>query len=137
MWLLARQSAPSKEVQIARADDIELLEPDGASFRSLTKMTAKQRDAALAAGSLALILSDWVDHEFELPATDIPDFGGATPDVAAQSLRQHWGLGELPIKNMVHLLEAIPFLSVCLHRIPSVFCGALSSIQGVGIRRTE
>ena len=93
-------------VEFFDADDIELLDSDGVSFRSMTKMTARQRDAALAAGSLAFVLSDWVDQEFDLPDTDIPDFHGATPDVAAQSLRQHWRLGELPIKNMVHLLEA-------------------------------
>lgn len=88
------------------ADDMELLEPGGASFRSMSKMTARQRDAALAAGSLAFVLSDWVDREFDLPNPDIPRFDGAAPDVAAQSLRQHWSLGELPIKNMVHLLES-------------------------------
>lgn len=93
-------------VEFFEADDVELLEPVGASFRSMTKMTARQRDAALAAGSLALVLNDWVDNEFELPDVDVPDLNGVDPDVAAQSLRQHWSLGELPIKNMVHLLEA-------------------------------
>jgi len=93
-------------IEFLEADDVELLSPEGVSFRSMTKMTAKQRDAAIAAGSIAFVLSDWVDQQFELPDVDIPDFGGAGPDVAAQSLRQHWGLGELPIKNMIHLLES-------------------------------
>lgn len=88
------------------ADDIELLDADGVSFRSMTKMTAKQRDAAVAAGSIAFILSDWVDREFDLPGPDVPDYQGATPEAAALSLRQYWGLGEKPIKNMVHLLES-------------------------------
>lgn len=88
------------------ADDMELLTPDGVSFRSMTKMTAKQRDAAIAAGSVAFVLNDWVDGEFDLPEVDVPDFRSATPEAAALSLRQHWGLGELPIKNMLHLLEA-------------------------------
>jgi Zn-dependent peptidase ImmA (M78 family)/transcriptional regulator with XRE-family HTH domain len=92
--------------EFLEADDIELLTPIGVSFRSMSKMTAKQRDAAVAAGSIAFILSDFVDREFDLPGVDIPDFGGATPDVAAQSLRQYWGLGTLPIKNVVHLLES-------------------------------
>ncbi len=78
----------------------------GVSFRSMTKMTAKQRDAAVAAGSIAFILSDWVDREFDLPPPDVPDYESATPEAAALSLRQHWGLGEKPIKNMVHLLES-------------------------------
>jgi Zn-dependent peptidase ImmA (M78 family) len=91
--------------EFLEADDIELLPAEGVSFRSMTKMTAKQRDAAVAAGSIAFLLSDWVDQTFDLPAPDIPDFGGATPEAAALSLRQQWGLGERPIKNMVHLLE--------------------------------
>jgi Zn-dependent peptidase ImmA (M78 family)/transcriptional regulator with XRE-family HTH domain len=88
------------------ADDIELLDAGGVSFRSMTKMTAKQRDGAVAAGSIAFILSDWVDREFDLPGPDVPDYRGATPEAAALSLRQDWGLGEKPIKNMVHLLES-------------------------------
>jgi Zn-dependent peptidase ImmA (M78 family) len=91
--------------EFLEADDLDVLSPEGVSFRSMTKMTARQRDAAIAAGSIAFILSDWVDREFELPQTDIPDFGGALPETAAQSLRQYWTLGEKPIKNMVHLLE--------------------------------
>lgn len=87
------------------ADDMEVLSPEGVSFRSMTKMTAKQRDAAIAAGSIAYVLSDWVDREYELPSPDIPDFSGATPEAAALTLRQYWALGEKPIKNMLHLLE--------------------------------
>jgi Zn-dependent peptidase ImmA (M78 family) len=87
------------------ADDIEILSVEGVSFRSMTKMTARQRDAAIAAGSIAFVLNDWVDREFDLPEPDIPDFQGVTPEVGAQSLRQYWNLGEKPIKNMVHLLE--------------------------------
>ena len=87
-------------------DDIELLNADGVSFRSMTKMTAKQRDAAVAAGSIAFVLNDWVDQKFDLVDFNVPDYRGATPEAAALSLRQSWGLGEQPIKNMVHLLES-------------------------------
>jgi Zn-dependent peptidase ImmA (M78 family)/DNA-binding XRE family transcriptional regulator len=100
---IARAVGFSKE--FLEADDLEVLSADGISFRSLEKMTARQRDAAIAAGSIAFILNDWVDREFDLPQHDIPDFRGAPAEVAAQSLRHHWGLGEKPIKNMVHLLE--------------------------------
>ena len=79
---------------------------DAASFRSMSGMSARQRDAALAAGSLAFVLTDWVEQRFELPAADLMDFSDERPDVAACSLRQKWGLGERPIKNMVHLLES-------------------------------
>ncbi len=87
-------------------DDIELLNADGVSFRSMSKMTAKQRNAAIAAGSIAFVLNDWVDQKFDLVAPDVPDYRGASPEAAAQSLRQAWGLGVQPIKNMIHLLES-------------------------------
>ena len=80
--------------------------PDTASFRSMSRMTAGQRDAALGAGALAFMLNDWVESRFDLPAPDLLDLRDEQPEVAASVLRQQWGLGERPIKNMVHLLEA-------------------------------
>jgi Zn-dependent peptidase ImmA (M78 family)/DNA-binding XRE family transcriptional regulator len=87
------------------ADDIDVPRTEGVSFRSMTRMTSKQRDAAIAAGALAYLLSDWLEREFDLPDIDLPDLREETPEVAAASLRQYWGLGERPIKNMIHLLE--------------------------------
>jgi len=78
----------------------------GISFRALSTMTAGQRDSALAAGSLAFLLSDWLDGKFDLPLPDLPDQRHQPPQAAAESLRASWGLGERPIRNMVHLLEA-------------------------------
>lgn len=81
--------------------------PQAASFRSLSAMTARERDAALAAGSMAYLFSDWVENRFNLPAPDIPDLGHTrTPSGAARELRQHWGLGEKPLGNMIRLLES-------------------------------
>jgi transcriptional regulator with XRE-family HTH domain len=57
--------------------------PDTASFRSMSRMTAGQRDAALGAGALAFMLNDWVESRFELPAADVPDFRDEQPEVAA------------------------------------------------------
>lgn len=81
------------------------LSADGVSFRSFTKMTARQRDSAIAAGALAVELSEWIDHHFELPPTDIPDLRDVDAGTAAVALRQMWGLGHKPAPNMVHLLE--------------------------------
>jgi Zn-dependent peptidase ImmA (M78 family)/DNA-binding XRE family transcriptional regulator len=113
-------------------DDPEVPTPDIASFRSLSKMTAPQRDSALGAGAIALLLNEWIESRFELPDPDVPDLGregGAsvgvsgdsdshelegypsrsssqTPEAAAEMLRAHWGIGELPVKNMIALLES-------------------------------
>ncbi|BDV36691.1 transcriptional regulator (plasmid) [Methylocystis iwaonis] len=80
--------------------------PKTASFRSMSRMTAGQRDAALGAGALAFMLNDWVETRFDLPAPDLLDLRDEDPETAAATLRQHWRLGERPIKNMVHLLES-------------------------------
>ena len=86
--------------------EVEEIPVDGASFRSMASMTAGQRDAALSAGLLAFELSEWVDERFRLPASDVPRFESYQPEAAADALRARWGLGEKPIRNMVHLLEA-------------------------------
>lgn len=81
--------------------------PEGAvSFRALSKMTARQRDRGLAAGRIAILINEWIEARFALPACDVPTLTGRAPEVAAQELRARWGLGEGPIKSVVHLLEA-------------------------------
>lgn len=88
-------------------DDLDELSPDSASFRALSKMTAGQRDMALGAGAIALLLDEWIEERFELPKADLPDLSREVhPEAAAESVRRSWDLGELPIKNMVHLLES-------------------------------
>lgn len=115
------------------ADDVEELPVEVASFRALTKMTAAQRDIALSAGSVALMLSRWIERKFDLPLPDFPEdyrisandnhkivskqvssegdqFPGLSqrndPESAAEMLRRCWDLGELPIKSMIALLES-------------------------------
>ena len=78
---------------------------EGASFRALSTVTAKLRDQALAAGTLALLLSDWIEERFVLPDTDIPRYQIADPELTAMELRSRWNLGERPIRNVIHLLE--------------------------------
>jgi Zn-dependent peptidase ImmA (M78 family)/plasmid maintenance system antidote protein VapI len=87
-------------------DDIDPIDASAASFRSLSAMTARERDAALAAGSLAYETMDWLKQRFNLPAADLLDLGHVhDPHAAARMLRQHWSIGEKPIANMVKLLE--------------------------------
>lgn len=86
---------------------LETIDANAVSFRSMTKMSAALRNVALGAGSLAIQLNSWLESRFVLPELDLPDFGrDMAPDAAAEALRQHWGLGEQPVRNMVHLLEA-------------------------------
>lgn len=89
-------------------DGPDLDEPplDGSSFRALTTLTARQRDQSLAAGAIAFALSDWIQEKFVLPEPDVPRLQGVSEEMAADAVRAEWGLGEKPIPNMIHLLEA-------------------------------
>lgn len=84
----------------------EPLEPSRANFRSRTKMSHRDRDAALAAGSMACELADFALAKFELPAVSIPSLVGMRADTAADMVRAEWGLGDQPVANVIHLLEA-------------------------------
>lgn len=86
----------------------DLHEPtlETASFRSLARMSAAARDAALASGSMSMFLNDWMERRFELPACALPDLRGEDPETAAMVVRQEWGLGERAVRNTVHLLES-------------------------------
>ena len=87
-------------------DDPEDLDTSIISFRSLTKMSSKERDAAISAGLLGLELVDWVESQFNLPPVNLIDLSYETdPEAAAKSLRQFWGLGEKPIGNLLALVE--------------------------------
>ncbi|EHK57707.1 hypothetical protein MAXJ12_08894 [Mesorhizobium alhagi CCNWXJ12-2] len=86
--------------------DPEDIDTGAVSFRSFSKMSARERDAAVAAGSLGLQLSAWVEDRFSLPAPNLLDLSYETDaEAAAFSLRQFWGLGERPIGNLLALLE--------------------------------
>lgn len=86
--------------------DLETISSKTTSFRSLSRMTASQRHAAEAAGILALALHDWISERFRLPEPSVPRLGpGIDPETAAEVVRAEWELGELPIQNMIHLLE--------------------------------
>ena len=87
-------------------DDCEELKTESVSFRSLSAMTARQRESALAGGRIAFLLDDWVAERFNLPATDLLDLRDETPAAAAAALRNHWGIGSKPVPQMTSLLEA-------------------------------
>lgn len=79
------------------------------SFRSMKAIKASQKNAVLSAAALAIEFNNWLEINFELPASSLCNFREneiGSPETAARVLREKWGLGELPIKNMIHLLEA-------------------------------
>lgn len=86
----------------------ERLDTSAVSFRSLSRMKAKERRAAEAAGSLGIELYEWIDTRFNLPSSDLIDLSKERkrPEVAARLLRQHWSLGDRPISNVLKLVEA-------------------------------
>lgn len=87
-------------------DDLPVIGEHTASFRSMSKMSAALRNSALGSGTVAFLLNDWIEQRFNLPQSDIPDLSDLSPEDAATTLRRMWGLGEAPIRNMIHLLES-------------------------------
>ncbi len=88
------------------ADDLELPDARYSTFRAYSTITAGQRDAALGAGAIAMELNRWIAERFSLPSNDLPDLTQHDPETAAIALRATWQLGQRPVRNMVHLLEA-------------------------------
>lgn len=88
------------------ASDVDEIPAAAVSFRALSKMTARQRDSALSDGRIALLINDWIEARFELPIADVPTLTGQDPEAAAEIVRARWGIGERPVPNVLHLLEA-------------------------------
>ncbi len=93
-------------VAFLTASDMEALPTESASFRSLSKMTVRQSDQARAAGAWAVALSKLVESRFQLLGPDVPQLSGVDSELAAEAVREAWELGNRPIGNMIHLLEA-------------------------------
>jgi len=89
------------------AGPIELLPLEAASFRALSKASARIRNRAVASGTFAVALFyPFLSERFHLPAGKVPDLREQTPEGAADALRSYWGLGQRPIPHMISLLEA-------------------------------
>lgn len=86
-------------------DEVDAPSVDAVSFRSLSKMSARARGAAIAAGTSAIELASWLSDRFVLPEPSLPDLQ-MSPAEAALQVRAEWGLGERPVRNMLHLLES-------------------------------
>ncbi|CDG89812.1 helix-turn-helix domain-containing protein [Xenorhabdus bovienii] len=90
------------------SEEVPSLEDEAVSFRAMTKLSAQKRNAAISAGKLVQELSSWMESSFKLPAPNIPDCSfdsSCAPEDAARIVREYWGIGELSISNIIHLLE--------------------------------
>lgn len=88
-------------------EDVERVPVDAFSFRSLSRMTHAQRDAAIAVGSIGVRFSKWIDTKFELAESNVLDApsGLVDSESASASMRSLWGLGDLPIDNLLNVAE--------------------------------
>lgn len=93
-------------IEFFSKSELKFISSDSASFRALSKMTAAQRNSALASGTLAFEVNSWIENNFNLPKHNLPDLRNENPESAATYLRQTWLIGEKPINNMIHLLES-------------------------------
>ncbi|HIV58260.1 MAG TPA: ImmA/IrrE family metallo-endopeptidase [Candidatus Stackebrandtia faecavium] len=96
------------------AEEIAPLDETAVSFRSLSKRSATQRNAALAAGRLGVDFMKWVDERFTLPQPDVPTLPDHSPEIAADIVRARWGLGNQPVSRIIHLLEYHGVRVLCL-----------------------
>lgn len=77
------------------------------SFRAASRLPAKDKKTAEAFVSYAIALRKYMDEKFDLPKVSIPILDGVSPaEIAADTVRAHWGLGNQPAPNMIHLLES-------------------------------
>jgi Zn-dependent peptidase ImmA (M78 family)/DNA-binding XRE family transcriptional regulator len=104
--LRALANALAVPTDFLQAPEIDEIPPDAASFRALSKMTAAQRDTACSAGRIAFLIDDWIEERFRLPVADVPSLSKLDPETAAEVVRARWGQGQVPISNMIHLLES-------------------------------
>lgn len=105
---VAQKIACSLGFPLAFFEGREIDEPrrDNASFRGMASKSGRIMDAALASGAIAFLLDDWISCSYSRPEPDILDLQHQDPISAAMLMRQHWSIGEKPVENMVHLLEA-------------------------------
>lgn len=88
------------------------VDENGLFFRAPSRMLARDRYAAIAMAQQGVELYDWMEHKYQLPVSDVPDYteyapsNGCKAELTADLLRRQWGLGVAPIPNMVTLMES-------------------------------
>lgn len=92
--------------------DPEQVSPEVISFRAMSTLTARQRDQGEGWAEIAIEFDAWIKDRFDLPAASVPKLadvsklGTAGLEASADFIRKEWGLGQQPIGNLIHVLEA-------------------------------
>jgi Zn-dependent peptidase ImmA (M78 family)/transcriptional regulator with XRE-family HTH domain len=87
-------------------DDVEPFHEDAVSFRARSRIPAKKKRAALAAGTMARELAAWIEQRFALPTVTLPDLHSQPPDLVADVIRAEWMLGDKPLRDLMRVVEA-------------------------------
>lgn len=80
-------------------------------FRSLRSTSQRVRDQAAAFGHLAVDVASTLEVHVEFPDVDLPEVQRKAsvqdryPELAAQTLRRHWGIGPGPMGHVVRAAE--------------------------------
>ena len=89
------------------AEDIGEFATEVASFRSPSKLTARQRDMALGSAAIAMACNGEIERLYALPEPDFPNLAHRSdPEQVADFVRRKWDLDERPIDSMMQLLES-------------------------------
>lgn len=90
------------------ASETPVTNPESVSFRKRADAKRVVRDKAAASVDLAsgVVVPALRAFFGRLPSVDLSQMAGLPPEVAAASLREAWGLGESPLRNVVEQLEA-------------------------------
>ncbi len=86
-------------------DDLDSPAVEAASFRAVSRMSARSRDQALSFAATAVDFSRWIDERFVIPTLNVPQFSDTAPELAADALRHEWGLSQAPIGHTIDLAE--------------------------------
>jgi len=88
-------------------DDYDIpLKTGGTFYRSLLTSTQKQKAPSNVLMKAASIYRDFLESYVEFPREDNIDLSSYSPEDAAQKLRNYWNLGDMPIQNMINIMES-------------------------------
>ncbi len=91
------------------AGDPVVVDQEAVSFRALSTSTARQVHAAMAAASIAIEFTEWIEQQYRLPpaatfpSAEVED--NVNPVIAAELVRKSWALTAGPVSNMFSTLE--------------------------------